>query len=46
MSTSLASPEFTGQLLMDPTFILDSQGSKGNEQVVQKIPYSYFNIFL
>lgn len=46
MSTSLASPGFTGQLLMDPTFILDSQGPKGNKEVVQKVPYSYFNIFL
>lgn len=32
MSTSLASPGFTGQLLMDPTFILDSQGPKRKQR--------------
>ena len=45
MSTNLASPGFTGQLLVDPTFIPHSQGPKGNKEVVQKIPYSSFNIF-
>ena len=31
---------------MGHTFILDFQGAEESQEVMEKIPYSYFNIFM